>query len=167
MEGPQYKERSGWESTDRSPGRFEAHTERISRYEKVQPSLVAAWRRSAVGGDRLQSTRHQLLSGLWDAGRDGYAWLRRAGHERRSNDLFAGHVVLPRRGRIERLARIVVSDLVWLQFWHAEHVLVAVVGTWSESLTSSTVSRAALRSASRLTEIIGQPRLPSPYRVMV
>src|SRR5579875_2199561 len=33
-EGPQYKERSGSESTESSPGRFVAHTERISKMKK-------------------------------------------------------------------------------------------------------------------------------------
>jgi hypothetical protein len=92
MEGPQYKERSGTEGTDSSPGRFVAHTEKDVEYEKIQPFLVAAWRHSGIDGDRLQELR-QLRQQLRHS-RKRFALRQCCGEwangERRTNDLFAG-----------------------------------------------------------------------------
>jgi hypothetical protein len=93
MEGPQYKERSGTESTESSPGRFVAHTEKDVEYEEIQPFLVAAWRHSGIGGDRLQELR-QLRLELRRTGWRFALWRQhgneRANRRRRSNDVFAG-----------------------------------------------------------------------------
>ncbi|GEM_PF-4294856 len=79
-------------------GPFRAFSERMSKNEEIQPFLVAAWRHSVVGGDRLQSQLHEWRGELWTDCERGAA-LRRyrlykwTNQQQRSDDVFAIYAV--------------------------------------------------------------------------
>jgi len=80
------------------PGPFRGSQGKDVEYEKVQPFLVAAWRHSVVGGDRLQSQLHEWRGELWTDCERGAA-LRRyrlykwTNQQQRSDDVFAIYAV--------------------------------------------------------------------------
>ena len=146
------------------PGPFRGSHGKDVENEEIQTFLVAAWRHSAVGGDRLQQELHQRRRQLWTE-RNGRstACLRRNGlpewPNRRS---WRNNVSVLDVSRHGGYAERFVLVLIWVERrLCAEYGLANAAGPWRNSLNG--IAQPSLTSRKRKRRKI-RPSLALPAR---
>lgn len=136
--------RSGLERRARiAPRAVSWLTRKGCRYEKIQPFLVAAWRHSVVGGDRLQPQLHERRR-QWRTSYGRFAALPRCGlqrsyRRRRCIAVFAKLCAKLRGWLVDAEPGVAIHLSVGHGLSCAEYVFHAA-GTWQHSLRDRCLS---------------------------